>query len=119
MSSTTKLRWGILGCANIAIGAVIPGIKQSETGIVSAIASRNLDKAQSTAQASGIPTAYASYEELLADSSIDAVYIPLPNHLPCMMSAAIPLVLRVICLRKSRRPPPSMLFFRRNMMMSI
>lgn len=81
MSSPTKLRWGILGCAKIAVGAVIPGIQQSETGMVSAIASRNLDKAQSRAQASGIPTAYGSYEELLADRSIDAVYIPLPNHL--------------------------------------
>jgi xylose dehydrogenase (NAD/NADP) len=79
--SSEKLRWGILGSARIAIGSVIPGIKQSKTGVVAAIASRGLEKAQATAQANDIPTAYGSYEELLADNSIDAVYIPLPNHL--------------------------------------
>jgi xylose dehydrogenase (NAD/NADP) len=76
-----KLRWGILGCAGIAIRSAIPGIQQSETGIVAAIASRNLEKAQKTAEACGIPTVYGSYEELLTDSQIDAIYIPLPNHL--------------------------------------
>jgi xylose dehydrogenase (NAD/NADP) len=79
--SEKKLRWGILGCAGIAVRAVIPGIQQSETGVVNAIASRDLEKAKSTAQASGIPNAYGSYEELLTDSNIDAIYIPLPNHL--------------------------------------
>lgn len=75
------LRWGILGCAGIAKGSVIPGIQKSKTGEVVAIASRDLAKAQETAQALGIKTAYGSYEELLADESIEAVYIPLPNHL--------------------------------------
>ncbi|KRE36600.1 Gfo/Idh/MocA family protein [Paenibacillus sp. Soil724D2] len=77
----TKLRWGILGCANIAIRACIPGIKQSQTGIVSAIASRNLQKSQETAAKLDIPKAYGSYEELIEDPDIDALYIPLPNHL--------------------------------------
>ncbi|MDD9269758.1 Gfo/Idh/MocA family protein [Paenibacillus sp. GCM10023248] len=77
----TKLRWGILGCAKIAIRACIPGIQQSETGVVSAIASRNLQKSQETAEQLGIPKAYGSYEELIADPDIDALYIPLPNHL--------------------------------------
>ncbi|MBD0381813.1 Gfo/Idh/MocA family protein [Paenibacillus sedimenti] len=77
----TKLRWGILGCAGIAIRACIPGIQKSETGVVTAIASRNLQKSQETAAQLDIPTAYGSYEELIADPNIDAVYIPLPNHL--------------------------------------
>ncbi|WP_159886231.1 Gfo/Idh/MocA family protein [Paenibacillus puerhi] len=76
-----KLRWGVLGCAAIAFRAVIPGIKQSELGELAAIASRSLEKAQEAAAREGIPQAYGSYEELLADESIDAVYIPLPNHL--------------------------------------
>ncbi|MBG9791709.1 oxidoreductase [Paenibacillus dendritiformis] len=78
---THKLRWGILGCASIAIRAVIPGIRASETGEVAAIASRELVKAEETARKLNIPQAYGSYEELLADPDIDAVYIPLPNHL--------------------------------------
>ena len=78
---TDKLRWGILGCSSIAIRSAIPGILQSDTGVVTAIASRDLIKAQKTAETCGIQTAYGSYEELLADSQIDAVYIPLPNHL--------------------------------------
>ncbi|ANE48722.1 oxidoreductase [Paenibacillus swuensis] len=79
--TTRKLRWGILGCAGIAINSVIPGIQQSQTGEVAAIASRNLEKSQEAAAKLGIPQAYGSYEELLADDTIEAVYIPLPNHL--------------------------------------
>ncbi|WP_187274483.1 Gfo/Idh/MocA family protein [Paenibacillus sp. N3.4] len=77
----TKLRWGILGCAGIAINRCIPGIRASETGFVAAIASRNLDKSQEVAAKLDIPTAYGSYEELIADPTLDAIYIPLPNHL--------------------------------------
>ncbi|MEH7547667.1 Gfo/Idh/MocA family protein [Neobacillus vireti] len=76
-----KIRWGIIGCAGIAKRSVIPGIQQSETGEVAAIASRGLEKAKQTAEQLNIPTAYGSYEELLADPTIEAVYIPLPNHL--------------------------------------
>lgn len=76
-----KIRWGIIGCARIAKRSVIPGIQQSETGIVAAIASRGLKKAKQTAEELNIPIAYGSYEELLADPNIDGVYIPLPNHL--------------------------------------
>ncbi|MFP3126298.1 Gfo/Idh/MocA family oxidoreductase [Ectobacillus funiculus] len=76
-----KIRWGIIGCAGIAKRSVIPGIQQSETGEVAAIASRGLDKAKQTAQQLGIPMAYGSYEALLTDPTIEAVYIPLPNHL--------------------------------------
>lgn len=75
------LRWGVLGCAGIAIRSVIPGIQQSKTGKVVAIASRNKQKAEQTALELSIEKAYDSYEALLSDQDIDAVYIPLPNHL--------------------------------------
>ncbi|MGG4142556.1 Gfo/Idh/MocA family oxidoreductase [Paenibacillus algorifonticola] len=76
-----KLKWGIIGCAGIAKRAVIPGLHLSELNEVAAIASRDGDKAKQTAEQLQIPTAYDSYEALLADSSIDVIYIPLPNHL--------------------------------------
>jgi len=76
-----KLRWGILGCAAIAKRAVIPGIRASRNGEAVAIASRDHGKARRTAEEFDIPKAYGSYEELLADETIEAVYIPLPNHL--------------------------------------
>ncbi len=78
---TKQLRWGVLGCANIAVKSVIPGIKQSERGVVAAIASRDESKARKTADQLGIEKAYGSYEALLEDPDIDAVYVPLPNHL--------------------------------------
>ncbi|GAB2694430.1 Gfo/Idh/MocA family protein [Paenibacillus thermoaerophilus] len=81
MPQTIPLRWGILGCASIARRAVVPGIRASRTGVVAAVASRSLDKAEAFAEAAGIPQAYGSYEALLDDPDIDAVYIPLPNHL--------------------------------------
>ncbi|UNK20321.1 Gfo/Idh/MocA family oxidoreductase [Paenibacillus sp. N3/727] len=76
-----KLKWGILGCASIAKRAVIPGLQQSKFNEVSAIASRDIDKSKSTAEEFNISKAYGSYEALLEDPDIDAVYIPLPNHL--------------------------------------
>jgi len=79
--SQRKLRWGILGTANIAERAVIPGIRGSETGEVVAVASRSEDKAKEMADRLGIPKWHGSYEAMLADADIDAVYIPLPNHL--------------------------------------
>ncbi|MEK3883549.1 Gfo/Idh/MocA family oxidoreductase [Paenibacillus sp. PL2-23] len=79
--SNSKLQWGIIGYAKIAKRSVIPGIQGSLYNEVAAIASRNLDKAKEAAEAHGIAKAYGSYEELLADEAIDAVYIPLPNHM--------------------------------------
>ncbi|MFS0636795.1 Gfo/Idh/MocA family oxidoreductase [Mesobacillus foraminis] len=76
-----KLRFGVLGCANIAVGSVIPALKKSELCEVVAIASRGIEKAERTAAELGIERAYGSYEELLSDPEVDAVYIPLPNHL--------------------------------------
>jgi predicted dehydrogenase len=76
-----KLRWGVLSTAAIGLKKVIPAMQQGEFTMVTAIASRDLAKAREAADSLGIATAYGSYEELLADPNIDAVYNPLPNHL--------------------------------------
>ena len=76
-----KIRWGVLGAANIAVKKVVPGMQGSELCEVAAIASRDAKKAEDAAKALGIAKAYGSYEELLADPEIDAIYNPLPNHL--------------------------------------
>ncbi|MCL4520744.1 MAG: Gfo/Idh/MocA family oxidoreductase [Firmicutes bacterium] len=76
-----RVRWGILGCAAIAKRAVIPGIQASETGVVVAVASREPETAQQTAAQMGIPRWHGSYEALLVDEQVEAVYLPLPNHL--------------------------------------
>jgi predicted dehydrogenase len=85
-----KLRWGVLSTANIGLKKVLPGMLQGQYTSVDAIASRDLVKAQQAAAALGIPKAYGSYEELLADPNIDAVYNPLPNqlHVPWTIKAA-------------------------------
>lgn len=75
------IRWGILSTANIAQNAVIPAIHQSKNGVVAAVASRDLEKGRAYAAANHIPKAYGSYDEMLADPEIDAVYNPLPNSL--------------------------------------
>jgi predicted dehydrogenase len=76
-----KVRWGILGVANIAVKRVIPGMQHAPSAEIAAIASRDLAKARTAADKLSIPAAYGSYEELLADPAIDAIYNPLPNHL--------------------------------------
>lgn len=76
-----KIRWGILSTAKIGMEKVIPAMQQSRHGRVTAIASRSEEKARGAADALGIPDSYGSYEALLDDEEIDAVYIPLPNHL--------------------------------------
>ncbi|MBB5325431.1 putative dehydrogenase [Anoxybacillus tepidamans] len=76
----TKVRWGILSTAAIARKTLIPAIQRAENAEVVAIASGS-GKAHEAAQQLGIPTAYNNYEDLLADPNIDAVYIPLPNHM--------------------------------------
>ena len=75
------VRWGILGAANIGVRKVIPAMQRGARSHVVAIASRDLAKAKAAAGELGIPKAYGSYEELLADPEIEAVYNPLPNHL--------------------------------------
>jgi len=77
----TKIRWGIVSTANIGMAKVNPAMMKGEYSEVVAIASRDLPKAQAAAKQLGITKAYGSYEELLADPDIDAIYNPLPNHL--------------------------------------
>jgi predicted dehydrogenase len=76
-----KVRWGVLSTAKIAREKVIPAMQTGAYCDIVAIASRNKEQAQETANKLGIPVVYGSYEELLNDKNIDAVYIPLPNHL--------------------------------------
>jgi predicted dehydrogenase len=76
-----KVRWGVLGAARIATRKVIPAMQQGEWSEVVAIASRDLEKARHAAAELNIPKAFGSYEEVLADPEVEAVYIPLPNHL--------------------------------------
>jgi predicted dehydrogenase len=76
-----KVEWGVLGVANIAVKKVIPAMQRGERSEIAAIASRDLSKAQQAAKQLGIRKAYGSYEELLLDPDIEAIYNPLPNHL--------------------------------------
>jgi predicted dehydrogenase len=76
-----KVKWGILGAASIAVRKVIPGMQKGSCGEIAAIASRDKKKAEEAAGKLGIPKAYGSYEELLRDGEIEAIYNPLPNHL--------------------------------------
>ncbi len=76
-----KVRWGVLGAAKIGLQKVIPAMRKGEWSEIVAIASRDLAKAENAACDLGIPKAYGSYEELLADPEIEAIYNPLPNHL--------------------------------------
>jgi predicted dehydrogenase len=80
-ANSTKIRWGVLGVAKIALEKVIPAIQRGESGEVVAIASRSADKAKVAAESFRIPRAHATYEDLLADPDVDAIYNPLPNHL--------------------------------------
>ena len=75
------VKWGILGCARVANRAVGPGIQRSSNGIIYAVASRSMDKAKDYASRFGVQQAYGSYEALLKDPEVQAVYIPLPNAL--------------------------------------
>jgi predicted dehydrogenase len=76
-----KVKWGVLGCANIAVQKVIPAMQRAGRCDVSAIASRDEAKARAAADRLGITRAYGSYDALLADPEIEAIYNPLPNEL--------------------------------------
>ena len=84
-----KVKWGVLGVANIGAEKVIPAMQKGEVSTVAAIASRDIAKARAAAKRLGIGRAYGSYEELLADREIEAVYNPLPNelHVPWTLKA--------------------------------
>jgi len=76
-----KIKWGILGCANIARKAVIPGILGAENSELYAVSSRSREKAADFAEKFGAAKYYDDYDQLLADEEVEAVYIPLPNGL--------------------------------------
>src|SRR5260370_21816600 len=76
-----KVKWGVWGAASTAVRKVIPGMQRGAWSEVSAIASRDKKKAEEAAGKLGIKKAYGSYEELLRDGEVEAIYNPLPNHL--------------------------------------
>jgi predicted dehydrogenase len=84
-----KVKWGVIGVAKIATEKVIPAMQRGNVSEIAAIASRDPRKARAAADNLGIPRAYGSYEELLADSEIEAIYNPLPNegHVPWTLKA--------------------------------
>jgi xylose dehydrogenase (NAD/NADP) len=90
LNSIPKLRWGILGCARITRRGLIPGIRASQSGSLHALASRDFATARAWAEEFDVPKAHGCYRELVADSGIDAVYVPLPNelHKPWVLAAA-------------------------------
>lgn len=85
-----KVRWGIIGTAGIARNAFIPAAKAAHNAVVLGVASRDAARARQYADENGIERSYGSYEDLLADPDIDAIYNPLPNdgHAPWSMAAA-------------------------------
>ncbi len=76
-----KIRWGVLSTSKFAQNKIIPAVKHCQHAEITAIASRDLSKAEEEAKRFGFPKAYGSYEALLADTDIDAIYNPMPNHL--------------------------------------
>ena len=78
-----KIKWGVLGTADIARGQTIPGMQLAEHCELYAVAGRKLEKAKQYQETFGFRKAYGSYDELLADPEVEAVYIPLPNHIHC------------------------------------
>jgi xylose dehydrogenase (NAD/NADP) len=81
MIATDRVRWGILSTAGIAVHRFIPGVIASNNGEVAAIASRDLARAAAVAEKFGVPRAHGSYDDLLADPEVDAIYNPLPNSM--------------------------------------
>ena len=73
-SDVTPVRWGILGAANIAVRQVIPATQESPMSSVVAIASRDVDKSRAAATSLNIPRAYGSYQELIDDPDVEAIY---------------------------------------------
>lgn len=76
-----RINWGILGCAGIAKVRTIPGLLKAQNAMLYAVASRGSEKAEAFKEEFGAQKAYGSYEELLADENVEAVYIPLPNSM--------------------------------------
>ncbi|WP_437497344.1 Gfo/Idh/MocA family protein [Sorangium sp. So ce1099] len=77
----TPVRWGVLGASNFALKVSLPSMRRGPLTQLAALASRDIGKARAAAQSLGIPKAYGSYDELLDDPEIEAIYNPLPNYL--------------------------------------
>ncbi|MFN0112659.1 MAG: Gfo/Idh/MocA family protein [Blastocatellia bacterium] len=77
----SKIRWGVLSTSKFAQNKIIPAVKHCQHAEITAIASRDLSNAQEAAERFGFPKAYGTYEELLTDAEIDAIYNPMPNHM--------------------------------------
>ena len=84
-----KVKWGVLGVANIGVEKVIPAMQRGDVSEIAAIASRDPERARAAARELNIAKAYGSYEDLLADPQIEAIYNPLPNelHVPWTIKA--------------------------------
>ena len=82
------VKWGVLSTAKIGLLKVIPAMQQSDLCEIVAIASRDITKAREAANALGVRNAYSSYEELIGDPEVEAIYNPLPNHLHVPLSIA-------------------------------
>ena len=92
------VRWGVMGCANIATNRVLPAMLQTDKAELWAVASRTLEKAENVAEEFGAREAYGSYEDLLDDPDVEVVYIPLPNHIHKRWSiAAVRAGMHVLC----------------------
>ena len=81
MDSEGRIRWGILGTANIARASFLPGLREAGGGVAYAVAGRDGARAEAFARENGVDSALEGYERLLADAAVDAVYVPLPNSL--------------------------------------
>jgi hypothetical protein len=86
MGGMEPVRWGVLGTSKFAREWIVPGMMKSPDVRVVAVGSRTKAKADSFAKALGIPMAYGSYEDLLNDPNVEAIYNPLPNHLHVPMT---------------------------------
>jgi predicted dehydrogenase len=81
MDTSGRIRWGILGTANIARASFLPGLREAGGGVAAAVAGRDRARAEAYAAANGVERATEGYDRIIADPAIDAVYIPLPNSL--------------------------------------
>src|SRR5258708_9638532 len=78
-----KIRWGVLGYARIARESVIPAIQRSSNSMFQAVGSRDSAKLAECKTRFNVPSVYPSYDDVLRDPNVDAIYIPLPNALHC------------------------------------
>ena len=102
-----KINWGVLGTAGIAKGQTIPGMCEAENCHLYAIAGRSMEKVEAFRKEFGFEKAYDSYEAMLADPQLEAVYIPLPNELHCQWTAAALRAGKHVLCEKPLAPTPT------------